>query len=201
MNATDILKEEHRVIEQVLECLAVLAEQSRQTGRLDGASARLAIDFFRHFADGCHHHKEEQGLFPALERKGFPRQGGPTGVMLGEHEQGRQNLQAMAAVRDAAAAGDPEAVERFATEARRYVELLRQHIQKEDHCLFPMSERVFSAQEQQELLESFHAVEHDDVGPGMHEKYLAIADELATRFGVSPTSCAVSAGHGCCHHG
>jgi hemerythrin-like domain-containing protein len=200
MRATDILKEEHRVIEQVLDCLEVMTNQANETGHLDVASGRLAIDFFRRFADGCHHYKEEQGLFPALERKGFPRQGGPTGVMLGEHEEGRHHLAAMAAALDAAEADQADAVLRFSVAARAYLDLLREHIQKEDHCLFPMSDRALSATEQEQLLDSFRAVEHEEMGQGTHEQYLALADQLAHRFGVARAVRPASAGHGCCHH-
>jgi hemerythrin-like domain-containing protein len=200
MRATEILKDEHRVIEQVLDCLEILTNKTCETGDIDIDSARLAIDFFRHFADGCHHRKEEQGLFPALERKGFPRQGGPTGVMRGEHEEGRHYMAEMDIALDAAEARRPGAAQQFSMAAKGYIDLLRQHIQKENHCLFPMSDRAFSVAEQQELLDSFHAVEHEDVGQGMHEKYLAIADQLAQRFGVVHLEGSAVAGHGCCHH-
>ena len=47
------------------------------------------MDFLSIFVDKCHHGKEEEFLFPALEAKGVKREGGPIGVMLHEHEQGR----------------------------------------------------------------------------------------------------------------
>jgi hemerythrin-like domain-containing protein len=84
MRATEILTHEHRVIEQVLGCLEAMGAEARAAGRLDGAAAQDAVAFFRNFADRCHHGKEEVHLFPALEAKGFPRDGGPTGVMLDE---------------------------------------------------------------------------------------------------------------------
>ena len=85
MKPTEILSAEHRVIEQVLNCLEKMAAQAEKTGTLDKVSATDAVNFFRTFADQCHHGKEEAHLFPAMEAKGFPRQGGPTGVMLHEH--------------------------------------------------------------------------------------------------------------------
>ena len=48
-----------------------------------------AMDFIKTFADSCHHAKEEDLLFPAMGEAGFPSRGGPVGVMLMEHEQGR----------------------------------------------------------------------------------------------------------------
>ena len=71
MKPSDILKQEHRVIEQVLDCLEKMAGNGRRTARAMPVGAQ-AIDFFRNFADRCHHGKEEAHFFPAMEAKGFP---------------------------------------------------------------------------------------------------------------------------------
>jgi hemerythrin-like domain-containing protein len=185
MKPTEILSGEHRVIEQVLDCLEQIARNCATAGRLDKIAAEQALDFFRNFADRCHHGKEETHLFPVMEAKGFPRQGGPTGVMLHEHEQGRGHIRGMADAIEGAAAGERESVARFITHAQGYVGLLREHIEKEDHCLFAMADRTLTADDQQKLLEAFEHVEHEDLGLGTHEKYLALADDLAARLGVT----------------
>ena len=97
MKATAILMTEHRVIEQVLSVLEVMARRAEQMELLDAAAAGETLDFFRTFADGCHHGKEEGQLFPRLEARGLPREGGPTGVMMHEHQLGRDLLGRMAA--------------------------------------------------------------------------------------------------------
>ena len=96
MKATDILMDEHRVIEQVLNCLEKLADRCEATEVIDRASALKALAFFRNFADRCHHGKEEGHLFPLLEARGFARQRGPTGVMRHEHAEGRSLPAALA---------------------------------------------------------------------------------------------------------
>ena len=199
MKPTEILSDEHRIIEQVLDCLEKIAQNCAAEGRLDNASAEQALDFFRNFADRCHHGKEETHLFPAMEAKGFPRQGGPTGVMLQEHEQGRAHIRGMVEAIEGAAAGQGEAVARFITHAQGYVSLLREHIEKEDHCLFTMANQVLSEDDQQRLLEAFQNVEHEHMGLGTHEKFLSLADELADRFGVARAVANSSRSCGC-HH-
>src|SRR5262245_7867837 len=109
MTATEILKGEHRVIEQVLDCLDRITELALAEGRLDALSARQALAFFETFADRCHHGKEEGQLFPLLEARGLARQGGPTGVMLSEHEHGRAHIRCMAACIEPASKGQPTA--------------------------------------------------------------------------------------------
>ena len=152
MKPTEILSSEHRVIERVLDCLEAIVRQAKAAGRLEPQPARDAVAFFRDFADRCHHGKEEAHLFPALEAKGFPRQGGPTGVMLREHEQGRTHVRGMAEAIDAAATGDAAALGQFIEHAKGYLALLREHIYKEDHVLFQLADRTLSEADQQALV-------------------------------------------------
>lgn len=201
MRPTEVLSGEHRVIEQVLSCLEAMVRQAKSAGRLDGPSAADAVLFFRNFADRCHHGKEETRLFPALEAKGFPRDGGPVGVMLHEHEQGRAYLRGMDENREAAAAGDAAALAKFNTHAEGYLSLLREHIYKEDHILFRLADQTLSEEEQQGLLRAFQQVESEEMGAGTHERYLQIARELAERYGVSAAPAGLPAGHfHCCGH-
>lgn len=199
MKPTDVLSSEHRVIEQVLNCLDAMVRQCAAGAALDADGARGAIDFFRNFADRCHHGKEEAHLFPAMEAKGFSRDCGPTGVMLHEHELGRMHVRGMAESLDAAAAGDQAALEKFRGHARHYAALLREHIQKEDHCLFGMANQAFTDEDQRELMEKFHRVESEEMGAGTHERFLAIANELADRYGVARAAEAGRQTCGCGH--
>lgn len=184
MQPTDVLTSEHRVIEQVLNCLEKMARACERENRLDADAARRAIDFFRTFADRCHHAKEEDSLFPMLEAKGLVRESGPTGVMLREHELGRRYLRDLSTAVDAVAAGEKAALFHFADAARSYIHLLREHIAKEDYCLFPMAKGVLSAVDQQAVLDRFAEVEAGHLGAGTHEKYLRVARELAKQFHV-----------------
>lgn len=201
MKPTDILTDEHRVIEQVLECLRVIVERAGTDRKLDGQSAREAVSFFRHFADKCHHAKEEDHLFPAMEARGFPREGGPTGVMIYEHQQARDHVRKMDESIEAASQGDPAAVQEFTRHARAYSNLLRNHIEKEDHCLYTMANQAFTDEDQQEMLLAFEKVEAEEIGAGIHAKYVSIASELADRFGV-PRAATSHTKHGtghCCY--
>ena len=186
----------------MLDCLAAIVRQAKSAGRLDEPSARQAVDFFRNFADRCHHGKEEAHLFPALEAKGFPREGGPTGVMLYEHEQGRAHLRGMDENIDAAAAGEAAAIGQFVVHAEGYVSLLREHIYKEDHILFQLANRTLADEDQQALLAAFGKVEAEEMGAATHETYLKIARELAERYGIKGGSATAAVGQlhcGCGH--
>lgn len=173
--ATEALKQDHRVIEQVL---AVLERLARSRGKVPLEKWAKAVDFIRNFADQCHHLKEEKILFPALEEHGIPLGGGPLGVMLLEHEEGRGYVRAMAGALAQAKEGRAGAEETLRENARAYLRLLRQHILKEDEILFPMADEVLTQEEQKKLVCEFEEHEAKEIGSGVHERYLKLADEM-----------------------
>lgn len=132
MKAIQILLDEHALILRALETLETAAARlERGEAPGEGWWQQLGA-WFATFADRIHHAKEEAGLFPAMLRAGVPGEGGPIGVMLAEHEEGRRLLAAMA---------DPDPGRRAAI-ARQYAALLRAHIDKENSVLFPLAESV-----------------------------------------------------------
>jgi hemerythrin-like domain-containing protein len=183
MKATQILMEEHRVIERVITSLEQGADRLEQGKPIEPAFFIDAAQFIKGFADGCHHKKEEGVLFKAMIDAGLPSQGGPVNMMLAEHEQGRIYTRGMREAAEQLQAGDQTARERVLQNARGYAALLRQHIVKEDSVLFPMADRVIPAREQDGLVEDFERVEHEDTGEGVHEKYLALANRLEKAAG------------------
>ena len=184
MSATDDLRTEHRAIERMLAILEAAAQRLGQGQRVRPDLFRQAVDFVRNFADRCHHAKEEQNLFPRMEARGVPRQGGPLAVMLSEHDEGRAYVGAIAGAIDAYERGDKSATLIIAQNAQGYVDLLRNHIMKEDNVLFPMADRVLNAADQQELEQRFDQIETEVMGPGVHERYHQLLDDLEREMGL-----------------
>jgi len=178
MKATDILIEEHGVIQRVLAALEVAAQRTEQGQPLHPDFFIDAADFIKGFADGCHHKKEEGVLFKAMEAHGMPAESGPIGVMLAEHEQGRAYTRAMREAAQKLKGGDETARRAVVLNARGYASLLRQHISKENDILFPMANRVIPSAEYDQVDAGFEHVEHEETGAGVHEKYLALAEKL-----------------------
>ncbi len=172
--ATEMLSDEHRVIERMLDIMEKLARSS--VDQLE--SWKKVLDFFRQFADQCHHLKEEKILFPAMEEHGIPNEGGPIGMMLMEHEEGRSYVRSMFAAVALIEAKDQAARESLLASARAYLRLLREHIQKEDQILFRIADDVIPAEEQKQLLRTFEEHEARELGTGIHDKYLLIVQAL-----------------------
>lgn len=178
MTPTEILMHEHRVIEHVLGALEIAAGRAAADQPVRPGFFIDAAEFISHFADGCHHHKEEGMLFETMASTGFPKDVGPIAVMLAEHEMGRQYTRGMRSAAQRWADGDGSAREDVIAQARGYAALLRQHIMKEDNILFPMADRMIPAAQQQALLAAFDRFEAEETGAGVHEQYHALAEQL-----------------------
>lgn len=178
MQATQILIEEHVVIERVLTALETAATRVSQGDKIQPAFFVNAALFIKNFADGCHHHKEEGVLFVAMNEFGLPTQGGPIGVMLVEHEQGRAFTRGMKEAAEKWEAGDLSARTAVVENALGYVALLQQHIQKENMILFPMADRIIPPARQVRVNADFEQIERDEASTGVKAKYLALAEEL-----------------------
>ncbi|MDO8755372.1 MAG: hypothetical protein Q7J80_15850 [Anaerolineales bacterium] len=59
-----------------------------------------------------------------------------------------------------------------------YARLLRAHIDKEDHVLYPMADRLLKSTDQKTLAQAFDKVESEELGEGVHEKYHAWIEKL-----------------------
>lgn len=173
----EILKHEHRIIERVLRALGGLSERLKKGESVSPEALSSFLDFIGTFADRCHHGKEETHLFPTLEQRGIPREGGPIGVMLHEHELGRGLVAELARAADAYGEGDRAAGPQFAEIARQYIELLTQHIQKEDNILFQMAEQVLDEETKARLERAFQQ-EEEELGAGTHEHFERVATTL-----------------------
>ena len=158
MHPVDVLSQEHRRIETMLDAVESRIHDSRPEDPFPIAFFTEALDFFRDFADGTHHAKEEKLLFPRMRLRGVPQEGGPIGVMLAEHDEGRAYLRAVRQNLQAAAAGSASARRAVEENALAYVNLLRHHIYKEDNILFRMGKMVLSAADVSELQREFDAV-------------------------------------------
>lgn len=138
--ALDTLETEHELILQVLDALDSFCSAASGGQDVDREDLGRFVEFVRQFVDGAHHSKEEKVLFPAMVDAGFPGVGepGPISVMMTEHDVGRETVAQLAAI---ASAGEwpADAAATISSAGHRFSELLRGHIHKENHVLYPMA--------------------------------------------------------------
>ena len=186
MKPTQELMHEHRAIERMLGILSEACDRIEAGEKVDPSHLESAVEFIRVFADKCHHGKEEDLLFPAMVKAGIPKEGGPIGAMLAEHERGRELVRGLAAAIPGYRADEPEAKQEVVRNARGYVYLLGPHIHKEDFILYPMADRVLRPAIQDYLSKGFAKVEDEIVGHGVHERFHKLLDELEAFYETAP---------------
>ena len=197
MDAIEMLMNEHRIIERVLDGLVGFAEEVQRTGGTEKAELSRFVKFLREFADACHHGKEEDILFTTMVDHGFPRDGGPIAVMLHEHDQGRGLIRIL---RERAEQADPWSDadrHEVAAVAAGYADLLRAHIHKEDAILYPMAEQHLPPEGMEAVGAACERYEQDRAGN--HAALHALADELIRRYaGAVHPAPVTPRGFGCC---
>ncbi|MFA7384455.1 MAG: PAS domain-containing protein [Desulfurivibrionaceae bacterium] len=173
----EYLVAEHEMIERAM---AVLKEQllTLQDGTQDTVRLQRAIDFLLEFGDKIHNKKEEEYLFPLMEQRGIPRQGGPLGVMLMEHEAERKLLATMLMkVGGLDKAAVHERI-KFRDEGLEYLAIRAEHIWKENDVLYPMARRVFQDSDNAKLIDCFVRINTETYGPHAWDKFTRMVVEV-----------------------
>jgi hemerythrin-like domain-containing protein len=178
MKAIEILGEEHGVIWRVLNTLETAAARAASGGSVRPLFFEDAAELVKGFADGCHHKKEEDVLFPALNRAGSEAESQLVNRMLLEHEDGRRLIRSMREGARRWEDGDETGRQAAVESAQAYVALLRRHIRDEDRTVFPAAQLAIPEVSQEQLADAFDHIEHEETGEGVHEKYLALAESL-----------------------
>lgn len=178
-----ILKHEHRIIERVLRGLDGVCLKIEGGDQVPASTLLEIVGFIRTFADHYHHGKEETHLFPALERQGITREGGPLGVMEYEHQIERELTADLEQAIDLYKDGDGEAPQRFVEAARAYLRLLVGHIEKEDSILFRIGDEVLDDEEKAALAASFKQTDAV-LGGRTLEDYERLASEIEEKWAL-----------------
>lgn len=178
MKATRQLKDEHKGVMLMLRILGEVSRKLQIENHIETEHFQSMLEFFRVFVDQCHHGKEEELLFPALTHVGIP-QDGPIAVMLFEHEMGRKYVRVMTEAFERYKMNDASAAAAIAQNARDYIELLTDHIDKENNILFAMADDRLSEKAQEELFEGFEKIETARIGTGKHQEFHNLLHHLS----------------------
>ena len=166
--ATQNLENDHVYILRLIDVM----ERMVMTLATDITDMEMVVNLIKKYADGYHHAKEENLLFPLMVQKGYSTEHGPVSVMLHDHADGRRFVKGMSDAIALYKAGDESVLPDIYMNMEGYVELLRAHIGKENNVLFKMADKAFSTSEQEHLLSEFAAVETNSYGDGQIARYI-----------------------------
>ncbi|MEK6757872.1 MAG: hemerythrin domain-containing protein [Nanoarchaeota archaeon] len=155
MNITKTLKDEHKNILKVAELIEKECNMIKSGKNIDKDFFNKSVYFIRYYADKLHHAKEEDILFGELCKEDANKKMhcNPVDQMLYEHNLGRdfvKNLEEAVNKND-----KKSAVEN----ALAYVQLIREHIYKEDNILYPMAEDAINEDIKNKMLKKYNEAE------------------------------------------
>ncbi|MBU2647291.1 hemerythrin domain-containing protein [bacterium] len=184
MNPIKRLISEHETIIDALQVLSKICDASATACQIaNPAHADQLVAFFRLYADAWHHGKEEDQLFPALEQIGISREGGPIGVMLIEHDQGREFVRGMGQSLTTFKDDSDKGTTDFIRYSRGFIQLLTQHIDKENKVLFTMAEKHLPKSTLNELEVLFDQKASTDASTDI-KKICEAVELLKTIYGI-----------------
>ncbi len=150
MKPLEILANEHGLIRQFLDNLALAVEKLENEERPPKEFFENAVQFARTFADAFHHFKEEHVMFVRLAQKRDGTIDGQIESLRRQHERARNYISEITDALDGYAAGQPIQVSQVLESTAAYISLLRNHIHKEDHVFFPLVQEELSDEEEQQ---------------------------------------------------
>ncbi|HYE72307.1 MAG TPA: hemerythrin domain-containing protein [Blastocatellia bacterium] len=180
---THFLRHEHRVIEKALRALEGMCLKLRGGEDIPQDALTQLLDFIWSYADQHHHSREEETLFPVLEKKLLPSSNNSLGFIKHEHEVERRLVLRLGEEAEAFGNGVTEARQRLIETASAYRDHLIRHMQHEDSILFRLVEEMLDEETKDELC---HALSqpHEELGMAGVEHYENLADELERVWAV-----------------
>src|SRR3989338_1018521 len=145
-----ILSKEHKNILKVADALEFEIGRLKDK-QIDTIFFKNVIDFIRNYADKFHHAKEEDILFKEFNK--CAEEGclhcNPVEQMLVEHDEGRRNVKVMES------GLNEKNKSKLIEGAKGYIQLIREHIFKEDNILYPMADNALSDSTKNKMLRKF----------------------------------------------
>jgi hemerythrin-like domain-containing protein len=176
--ATKNLENDHVNILRLIDVMEkMLLIKSKNTEHFE-----KTVNLIKSYADGLHHAKEENLLFPLMVKRGFSREQGPIAVMLHDHAEGRDYVKGMTEGISGYKKGNEDALAKIYENMQGYIILLRNHIGKENNVLFRMADKALSESDQQELLKEFAKVENEGVCGGRLKECITAIEKLESVY-------------------
>jgi hemerythrin-like domain-containing protein len=166
---------EHRLIERMV---GVLRGEMQSIERKNEVHAELidsGVDFFRTYADRCHHGKEEDILFRDLAKKRLSTEHKKImDELIEEHRFGRETVRQLLSAKERYVKGEAAALKEIIGILKKLVAFYPAHIEKEDKHFFLPCMDYFSKEERDAMLQECWEFDKQLI----HEKYRQLVERF-----------------------
>ena len=164
---------EHRLIERMV---GVLRGEMHSIEKKNAVHIELVdsgVDFFRTYADRCHHGKEEDILFRDLAKKRLsPEHKKIMAELIEEHRTGRGTVGKLLSAKERYGKGERDALKEIIGLLKKLVEFYPVHIEKEDQHFFLPCMEYFSKEERDAMLRQFADFDRELI----HKRYRGLVE-------------------------
>lgn len=178
MHPIEDITKEHGPVKLMLRILEKMNEMIADGMPVAKDDLDRAVVFLREFADKFHHAKEENHLFPIMKENGIREEVELIDMLIEEHAQARVYIANMSAAVDRQEESPAESLRTFLSNSEKYIELLDQHVDKENAVLFTDAHHSLSEDQLARLQEGFENAEKTLLSTGRHDDLLRIVHEL-----------------------
>jgi hemerythrin-like domain-containing protein len=178
MQPKENLRAEHGDIMKIFVALQKISAASahRKEGLID--DLERIIVFLEIYIDRCHHGKEEEILFPALEALNDRDLSNLISELRSDHRIGRAFVEDMRSEFDKLRKRAQYSPAAFVDTSKCYIDLFRKHIRIENAKLLPVMEKMLSKEKLLWIEKQFEKYELENVGMQMYKAFNETLEKL-----------------------
>jgi hemerythrin-like domain-containing protein len=159
-----VLAGEHRLIERMLALMAKERDAIRSGGTPRVPFIRDALDFFRVYADLCHHAKEERSLFRAIGEKALsPEDRSALDAFVADHIEERKWVFCLKTHAERFAVGERNAAGLIGNALDGLIRHASDHMAREEKIFLHAFVLNVNKRDADRILSDFHECDADDI--------------------------------------
>jgi hemerythrin-like domain-containing protein len=182
MKPTEDLKYEHKAITLMLNVMSNISKSIKDKKVFYTNDVEKIIEFLFVYVDKCHRNKEEAVFYPALLMTEYPADKMPVGIIINEHSMGKGYLDEILCCVENCKIGSTFSCERIADSIANYVQLIQNHIEKEENDYFPEANKALSNEAQHEISRQFKHIDDEFMGLGIHNRYDELLRSMESKY-------------------
>jgi len=172
----ELLRAEHRDIEQLLNVLEGELEVFERRERPDYEVIQTIISYFQDYPDCCHHPKEDM-IFDKLKARDSPKAKG-IGDVEAEHRQETERLDRVARIVRNVLLDREIARQTFSEVMRDFIDQQRVHMAMEERTLFPVAENALRPEDWREIDVKWNDKTESLFNVAMEERCQSLRDRI-----------------------
>jgi hemerythrin-like domain-containing protein len=180
MKPTEDLMYEHKAIKLILNVMSNISNSIKDKKVFYTNDVEKIVDFLSVYVDKCHRNKEETVFYPALSLSKSPIEN--IGLIINEHSISKGYLDEITCCVENCKIGSTFSGERIADCMANYVQLIEDHIQKEENDYFPLANKALSGEAQKEISKQFKLINDEFIGLDIHTRYDELLKLLENKY-------------------